>query len=85
MELCGVHRRIKRKARVLRRLGNVERLAADQEVYNYQGSTVIIWGGISSTGRKELICLNDFLNAITYCDTILETIPNSWTIMHVPT
>lgn len=63
-----------RRLRVWRQPGNLERLRAYQEVYSYQGGTVMVWGGIQMGRRTDLVLLDGFVNAASYRDSILQPV-----------
>ena len=38
----------------------------------FGGGSVMVWGGITSTGRKPLVIINGNLNAVRYRDEIIR-------------
>lgn len=63
-----------RRVRVWREPGRINRLTFAQEVYSYQGGTIMVWGGISVGGRTDLILLDGFMTGMSYRDSILQPI-----------
>ena len=60
------------RIRVWRRKG--ERLDPENVIQHdrYGGGSVMIWGGISHSGKTELVTIDGNLNAVRYCDEIIR-------------
>ena len=54
--------------------GNAERLANAQEVFKFQGGSIMIWGGIMMNGKTELILVRGKMTINRYEAYILQPI-----------
>ncbi|KAL1493686.1 hypothetical protein ABEB36_009381 [Hypothenemus hampei] len=63
-----------RRVRIWRQPGNENRLQHVQEVHSFRGGTIMVWGGISFGGRTDLVLIENFLNAVSYRNQILQPI-----------
>lgn len=63
-----------RRTRIWRRPGNAERLRVVQEVHNYSGGTVMVWAGIMTGRRTDLVFPEGNLSAVSYINEVLEPV-----------
>lgn len=63
-----------RRVRVWRTPGNRQRMQHVQEVHSYRGGTIMVWAGISSAARTDLVLCDRFVNANSYINNILRPV-----------
>lgn len=63
-----------RRTRIWRQPGNAERLKVVQEVHRYSGGTVMVWAGIMTGKRTDLVFPEGNLSAASYINEILEPV-----------
>lgn len=67
-------RKLDGRVRVWRRRGERFADCCIDKVTPYCGGSVMIWGGISMTGKTRLVVVNGNLNAVNYRDDILRPV-----------
>uniref|UniRef100_A0A8P4K6T7 Uncharacterized protein n=1 Tax=Dicentrarchus labrax TaxID=13489 RepID=A0A8P4K6T7_DICLA len=70
-------RQLDREVKVWRRCGERHADCCTDRITSFGGGSVMVWGGISLTGKTRLVIILGNLNAESYRDEILNNQPNT--------
>uniref|UniRef100_A0A8P4G922 Uncharacterized protein n=1 Tax=Dicentrarchus labrax TaxID=13489 RepID=A0A8P4G922_DICLA len=67
-------RQLDRRVKVWRRRGECYADCCTDRITSFGGGSVMVWGGISLTGKTRLVIIGDNLNAERYREEILQPV-----------